>query len=118
MPNYPFYYERLTYSLTSLTTGSYPLFAFYTHSPTWIEVCSSYQFNSHSQLTQAHHVVYKPGNIGNAKTAGLQVDLGLNDSQWAWVLNAFYICYVLFEWTVLLWKLMPAHIYVASLCVL
>lgn len=63
-------------------------------------------------------IVYKPGNIGNAKTAGLEEDLGLNDSQWAWVLNAFYICYVLCEWTVLFWKLMPAHIYVASLCVL
>ncbi|KAJ9602634.1 hypothetical protein H2200_012827 [Cladophialophora chaetospira] len=56
------------------------------------------------------------GNIGNAKTAGAQDDLGLSSSQWTWVLNAFYICYVCFEWTVLLWKLLPAHIYVAALC--
>lgn len=58
------------------------------------------------------------GNIGNAKTAGADVDLNLNSAQWTWVLNAFYICYVLFEWTTLLWKLLPAHIYVACLCVL
>ncbi|CAI6097213.1 unnamed protein product [Clonostachys chloroleuca] len=58
------------------------------------------------------------GNIGNAKTAGVDVDLHLNDSQWAWVLNAFYICYVCFEWTTVLWKIFPAHIYIACLCVL
>ncbi|KAL4761192.1 putative MFS transporter [Aspergillus foveolatus] len=57
------------------------------------------------------------GNIGNAKTAGLDKDLGISDSQWAWVLNAFYICYVLFEWTTVFWKLFPAHIYVTCLCI-
>jgi hypothetical protein len=30
----------------------------------------------------------------------------------------FYICYVLFEWTQLFWKILPAHIYVAALCFL
>ncbi|RMJ20126.1 hypothetical protein CDV36_000212 [Fusarium kuroshium] len=58
------------------------------------------------------------GNIGNAKTAGAQDDLGLSDSQWAWVLNSFYICYTLFEWTTLLWKLLPAHLYISILCLL
>lgn len=58
------------------------------------------------------------GNIGNAKAAGAREDLGLSDSDWAWVLNAFYICYVTFEWTNLLWKLLPASKYVATLCVL
>ncbi|KAJ9640386.1 hypothetical protein H2201_002566 [Coniosporium apollinis] len=57
------------------------------------------------------------GNIGNARVAGAQDDLGLNSYQWSWVLNAFYICYVCFEWTTLMWKLLPAHIYVAVLCV-
>ncbi|EAU32861.1 conserved hypothetical protein [Aspergillus terreus NIH2624] len=57
------------------------------------------------------------GNIGNAKTAGIDRDLGLNDYQWSWVLYSFYICYIMFEWTTLLWKLLPAHIYVATLCV-
>lgn len=77
------------------------------------------------------------GNIGNAKTAGADDDLNINDSEWTWVLNAFYICYVLFEWvsstnaisdnwdltnpsiqTTVLWKIFPAHIYVAVLCLL
>ncbi|KAK5135774.1 hypothetical protein LTR08_004600 [Meristemomyces frigidus] len=58
------------------------------------------------------------GNIGNAKTAGLQDDLGLSSVQWTWVLNAFYIVYVLFEWTQILWKIFPAHIFVATLCLL
>ncbi|KAL4936012.1 hypothetical protein BDV06DRAFT_233794 [Aspergillus oleicola] len=57
------------------------------------------------------------GNIGNAKTAGIDSDLAISDSQWAWVLNAFYICYVLFEWTTVFWKLFPAHIYVMVLCI-
>ena len=38
------------------------------------------------------------GNIGNAKTAGLQDELEISSSQWTWVLNSFYIAYVLFEW--------------------
>lgn len=58
------------------------------------------------------------GNIGNAKTAGAQKALGLSSNQWSWVLNSFYITYVLFEWTQLLWKVLPAHIYVAALCIL
>ncbi|KAH8588835.1 major facilitator superfamily domain-containing protein [Bisporella sp. PMI_857] len=57
------------------------------------------------------------GNIGNAKTAGAQDDLGLSSSQWAWVLNSFYICYTLFEWATLLWKIFPAHIYVTIICI-
>lgn len=79
------------------------------------------------------------GNIGNAKAAGADDDLGIDDAGWTWVLNAFYICYVLFEWvgrradvsryyahhlltmwhqTTILWKIFPAHIYVAALCLL
>ncbi|RDW62472.1 hypothetical protein BP6252_11905 [Coleophoma cylindrospora] len=57
------------------------------------------------------------GNTGNAKTAGAQKDLNLSDSEWTWVLNAFYICYTLCEWSVVFWKIFPAHIYVAALCV-
>ena len=55
-------------------------------------------------------------HTGNAKTAGAQDDLNLSSAQWTWILNAFYICYVLFEWTTILWKILPAHIYVACLC--
>ncbi|KAB8070535.1 major facilitator superfamily domain-containing protein [Aspergillus leporis] len=57
------------------------------------------------------------GNIGNAKTAGIDTDLGLNDAQWSWVLYSFYICYIAFEWTTVLWKIFPAHIYIAILCI-
>jgi MFS family permease len=57
------------------------------------------------------------GNIGNAKTAGAQDSLGLSSSQWAWVLNSFYIAYILFEWTTMFWKIFPAHIYVSGLCI-
>ncbi|KAK1986443.1 major facilitator superfamily transporter [Colletotrichum cereale] len=57
------------------------------------------------------------GNIGNAKAAGTQKDLGLSDCQWSWVLNSFCICYVCFEWTTVFWKIFPAHMYIAVLCV-
>ncbi|KAH6653176.1 major facilitator superfamily domain-containing protein [Truncatella angustata] len=58
------------------------------------------------------------GNIGNAKTSGMMTDLSLSDNDWVWILQTFYICYVLFEWTQLFWKILPAHIYVAVLCFL
>jgi MFS family permease len=32
-----------------------------------------------------------------------------------WALGAFYIAYILFEWMALLWRVIPAHIYVAAL---
>ncbi|KAF5246352.1 hypothetical protein FANTH_6867 [Fusarium anthophilum] len=57
------------------------------------------------------------GNIGNAKTAGAQEALNLSSDDWAWVLNSFYLAYILFEWTTMLWKIFPAHIYVSILCV-
>ncbi|EER24527.1 Major Facilitator Superfamily protein [Coccidioides posadasii C735 delta SOWgp] len=56
-------------------------------------------------------------NIGNAKIAGLMDDLNLSSSQYEWVLTAFYITYILFEWMTLMYKLVPAHIYI-PLCVL
>ncbi|CAG7935150.1 unnamed protein product [Penicillium salamii] len=59
----------------------------------------------------------RAGNIGNAKTAGLATDLGLTDYQWSWVLYAFYISYIVFEWSTVLWKILPAHSYIAVLCI-
>ncbi|CAH0045115.1 unnamed protein product [Clonostachys solani] len=58
------------------------------------------------------------GNIGNAKTAGAQRDLGLTSYEWSWVLNSFYLTYILFEWSTMLWKIFPAHVYVSVLCLL
>ncbi|KAL3427436.1 major facilitator superfamily transporter [Phlyctema vagabunda] len=51
-------------------------------------------------------------NIGNANIAGLARDLDLDSSKYEWVLTAFYIAYIAFEWMSVLWKLVPAHIYV------
>lgn len=56
------------------------------------------------------------GNMGNAKTAGAQEALGLDSGRWTWVLNSFYACYVLFEWTTMLWRILPASIFVSTLC--
>lgn len=55
-------------------------------------------------------------DIGNAKIAGLQDDLNLSSSQYEWLLTAFYITYILFEWMTLMYRLVPPHIYI-SLCV-
>ncbi|BCS20047.1 putative MFS transporter [Aspergillus puulaauensis] len=55
-------------------------------------------------------------NIGNAKIAGLVEDLKLSSSQYEWLLTAFYITYILFEWMTLLYRVFPAHVYI-SLCV-
>jgi Major Facilitator Superfamily len=55
-------------------------------------------------------------NIGNARIAGLETTLSLSSSQFEWLLTAFYITYVSFEWMILLYKLIPAHIYI-SICV-
>jgi hypothetical protein len=65
----------------------------------------------------ADRLIYMTGNIGNAKTVGIEEDLNLTDRQWSWVLYSFYICYILFEWTTVMWKILPAHAYIASLCV-
>ena len=54
-------------------------------------------------------------NIGNARIAGMDDDLQSDPprSNWyEWALSAFYIAYIAFEWMSLLWRLIPAHIYV------
>lgn len=56
-------------------------------------------------------------NIGNARIAGLEDDLQLSSSQYEWLLTAFYITYILFEWMTLMYRLVPAHIYISlSVC--
>lgn len=49
-------------------------------------------------------------NIGNARVAGMDDDLGLDSEQYQWLLNMFYITYVIAEFGVLLWKIFPPHI--------
>ncbi|KAH7221282.1 major facilitator superfamily domain-containing protein [Fusarium oxysporum] len=55
-------------------------------------------------------------NIGNARIAGMDEDLQSDpprDEWYQWALTAFYITYIAFEWMSLLWKLIPAHIFVS-----
>ncbi|CAM1511241.1 Fc.00g087540.m01.CDS01 [Cosmosporella sp. VM-42] len=55
-------------------------------------------------------------NIGNARIAGMDEDLQTSPprSDWyEWSLTAFYISYIAFEWMSLLWKIIPAHIFVS-----
>ncbi|KAI0541201.1 major facilitator superfamily domain-containing protein [Xylaria digitata] len=55
-------------------------------------------------------------NIGNARIAGMESDLQSRPPRadyFEWALRAFYIAYITFEWMSLLWRLVPAHIYVS-----
>ena len=52
-----------------------------------------------------------------AKIAGITEDLRLSPAQYDWLLTAFYTTYVSFEWMTLLYRVIPAHIYI-SVCVL
>ncbi len=37
------------------------------------------------------------------------------DGWYEWALTAFYMAYIAFEWMSLLWRLIPAHIYVSMI---
>lgn len=55
-------------------------------------------------------------DIGNARIAGMEADLQSTpprEDYFEWALRAFYITYIAFEWMSLLWRLVPAHIYVS-----
>ncbi|KAI0449331.1 major facilitator superfamily domain-containing protein [Xylaria acuta] len=55
-------------------------------------------------------------NIGNARIAGMETDLQTRpprEDYFEWALRAFYFAYILFEWMTLLWRVVPAHIYVS-----
>ncbi|KAF2688174.1 MFS general substrate transporter [Lentithecium fluviatile CBS 122367] len=56
-------------------------------------------------------------NIGNARIAGLADELKLSSRQYEWLLWAFYITYIAFEWMTLMYRIVPPHIYI-SLCIL
>ncbi|KAH8799101.1 major facilitator superfamily domain-containing protein [Xylogone sp. PMI_703] len=49
-------------------------------------------------------------NIGNAEVAGMGKALNLTSSQYAWFSSIFFISYILFEFSVLFWKISPAHL--------
>lgn len=52
-------------------------------------------------------------DIGNARIAGLETDLSLAPGQYDWLLTSFYITYIAFEWMALLFRALPAHIYLS-----
>ncbi|OTB04276.1 hypothetical protein M426DRAFT_320863 [Hypoxylon sp. CI-4A] len=54
------------------------------------------------------------GNIGNARIAGMDDELHLDSGRYQWLINIFYISYVVSEFGVLLWKIFPPHIVGAS----
>ncbi|RPB03821.1 MFS general substrate transporter [Choiromyces venosus 120613-1] len=51
-------------------------------------------------------------NIGNARIAGMTEDLELEGDNYEWLLTAFYVTYISFEWMTLCWKVFPAHKYI------
>ena len=46
---------------------------------------------------------------GNAVLAGMTHDLHLVGDRYEWLLAIFYITYVVFEFSLLLWKIFPPH---------
>ncbi|KAK8118695.1 nicotinamide mononucleotide permease [Apiospora kogelbergensis] len=55
-------------------------------------------------------------NIGNARIAGMENDLQTRPPRaglYEWSLSSFYISYIAFEWMSLLWRVIPAHVYVS-----
>ncbi|KAI5286013.1 hypothetical protein KEM54_000127 [Ascosphaera aggregata] len=48
-------------------------------------------------------------NIGNAKIVGMQEALSLDSKSYNWLLNIFYISYVIFEFLAFMWKVVPPH---------
>lgn len=60
---------------------------------------------------KCNHLANIQSDIGNARIAGMEEDLNLSSYQYEWLLRAFYISYILFEWMTLLWKVIPPHIY-------
>lgn len=49
-------------------------------------------------------------NIGNAEIAGMAKDLKLTSHLYSLLTMIFYISYVVFEFSLLLWKRFPPHI--------
>lgn len=49
-------------------------------------------------------------NVGNAKIAGMQKELKIDSDEYQWLLNIFYIAYVVGDVAVILWKLFPPHL--------
>ncbi|KAL8709213.1 MAG: hypothetical protein Q9220_005955 [cf. Caloplaca sp. 1 TL-2023] len=53
-------------------------------------------------------------NIGNAEIAGMKKALNLVGDRYEWLLTIFYITYIVFEFSLLFWKILPPHIVCAT----
>ena len=60
------------------------------------------------RLTGAWQRADKTIDIGNARIAGLEKDLNLSSRQYEWLLTAFYITYIVFEWMTLMYDLLTS----------
>ena len=72
----------------------------------------------HPELLQNTDSSFTSTDIGNARIAGMDADLQTDpprDDWYEWALTSFYLSYILFEPMSLLWKVIPAHIYVSVL---
>ncbi|KAL8820591.1 MAG: hypothetical protein Q9191_007483 [Dirinaria sp. TL-2023a] len=58
-------------------------------------------------------VLYR-SNIGNAEIAGMKKDLKLGGDRYEWLLTIFYITYIVFEFSLLFWKILPPHMVAAT----
>jgi MFS family permease len=56
-------------------------------------------------------------NVGNAKTAGMVKALHMTDAQFQWLLTIFYIAYIVFQFQVFFYKILPPRVWIAF-CVL
>ena len=57
-------------------------------------------------------------DIGNARIAGMDQDLQTNPPKndwYEWALTSFYLSYILSEWMSVLWRLVPAHVYIFAI---
>ena len=53
-------------------------------------------------------------NIGNAEIAGMEKELNLTGDRYEWLLTIFYITYIVFEFSLLFWKILPPHMVCAT----
>ncbi|OAP61468.1 hypothetical protein AYL99_03671 [Fonsecaea erecta] len=52
-------------------------------------------------------------NLGNARISGMEKDIDLSGNRYDWLGTAFYISYILSQWTQMGWKAFPPHAWVA-----
>ncbi|CAO1622887.1 unnamed protein product [Sympodiomycopsis kandeliae] len=52
-------------------------------------------------------------NIGNAKTAGMDKDLHLTDEKYRLLTSIFYIAYIVFQFLLLFYLIVPANVWIA-----